>query len=206
MPHSKGHSVLSDFADSHDPQLTFYQNCGFATVDEAAIIFNVALAFQGDWLDIGGHTGWTGMHQAAAGCEVIAVDPMYRVDAFRERALENIGDASVNLFAGTAREFFAQNQKPFDGVMIDGDHLPPHPEEDARNACAWLNERGVIIFHDAIGQPVQDGIRYLISSGFNHKVYWTPHVVTVCWRGEFMPPHHVPDPEVKASVQQHWKI
>lgn len=206
MPHSNGHSVLSDFADSEDPQLTFYHKCGFATHDEAAILFTIARAFRGDWLDIGGHTGWTAMHQAAAGCDVIAVDPMYRVEAFRERTEENIGDAAICLFAGTSREFFSQNRKPFDGVMIDGDHMAPHPEEDARNALAWLNERGVIIFHDAIGTPVQDGIRYLISQGLHHRVYWTPHVLAVCWRGEFSPPHHTPDPAVKAAVMPHWKV
>jgi protein-L-isoaspartate O-methyltransferase len=208
MPHSNGHSVLSDFADSSDPQLTFYQNCGFATHDEAAILWNVAFAFRGEWLDIGGHTGWTAAHLAHPGNNVIAIDPMYRVEAFKARAIENLEAVGlgVSLYAGTSREFFEQNQRSFDGVMIDGDHMAPHPEEDARNACAWLNERGAIIFHDAIGEPVQQGVRYLIGQGFRHRIYWTPHVVAVCWRGDFQPPDHIPDLKVKAAVKAHCKL
>lgn len=67
MAHSFGHDVASDFTD-YPPEhaFAFYQNCGLWTMDEAAILYNVAKTVQpGRCLDIGCHTGWTTAHIAA---------------------------------------------------------------------------------------------------------------------------------------------
>lgn len=192
MAHSMGHNVLSD--------VEHYPECGFWTHDEAAILYHVASAVGGEWADIGAHTGWTACHQAAAGCRVAAVDNMYAVESFRRRAEENIAAAGlesrIELFGAISREFFAAQTRRFDGVVIDGDHEPPVPLEDARDALERLKPRGVILFHDFIGKPVRDGVRWLLENGLRARIYWTPHVVAVCWRGQFHPPPHRPDPAV----------
>lgn len=200
MPHSMGVPVASDFADRpiNDPVFGLYKNCGLWTLGEAAILFNIAKQLKGDWLDIGAHTGWTGAHQAAAGCRVIAVDNMFAVPAFQERFRENVG-ADLRAFEGTSKEFFEycdreKSEGPFSGVVVDGDHCSPCPLQDAVNASKYLAETGVILFHDFIGRPVREGVEFLINAGFNCRVYWTPHMVACCWRGDFTPPDHTRDP------------
>jgi hypothetical protein len=199
-----GHDVLSDFADrpEGDPLLGLYKNCGFWTHSEAAILFNIAKLLKGDWLDIGAHTGWTAVHQAAAGCCVWAVDNMLAVPEFADRFDDNVMeselDEQITPFAGTSNEFFAAETGPhlFSGIVIDGDHCAPCPLEDAKNAESRLTETGVILFHDFIGRPVREGVEYLMSEGFKCKIYWTPHMVACCWRGDLLPPHHIPDPRI----------
>lgn len=218
MPHSFGHDVLSDFADrpADDPVFGLYKNCGFWTHDEAAILYNVAKQIGGAWCDIGCHTGWTSAHIACNGLDTMLVDPMLRVDEFRARMAENIdfawrerGWRSADIYGlsvETSNEFFKILQahhpdRRFAGIVIDGDHCAPCPLQDAQNAAKYLKDRGVILFHDAIGGPVQQGVYWLIDRGFKCKIYSTPHVVACCWRGDFTPPNHIPDPRVKHSVR-----
>lgn len=203
MPHAMGHDVLSDFADRPlDDPLALYKNCGFWTHDEAALLYNIAKQVGGLWLDIGAHTGWTSCHIAAAGCSVIGVDNMLPVYAFGDRFRENVAAAGVDVvpYPGTSAEFFAamdiSGGKLFDGIVIDGDHDRPNPINDAINAAAHLAPNGVILFHDFIGLPVQEAVEYLMGIGFNVRVYWTPHMVACCWRGNFQPPYHQRDPGI----------
>jgi hypothetical protein len=201
MPHSMGVPVGSDWADrpANDPVFGLYKNCGVWTLSEAAILFNIAKRVQGNWLDIGAHTGWTGAHEAAAGNRVFAVDNMLAVPEFAERFRENTREWDITAIAGTSNEFFAKvatyaEPPKFSGVVIDGDHCSPCPLQDAMNAEAYLAENGVILFHDFIGRPVREGVEYLMAAGFKCKVYWTPHIVACCWRGDLHPPDHVRDP------------
>lgn len=202
MGHSMGHDVLSDFADrSADDFLGLYKNCGFWTHDEAAILYNIASQVQGEWVDIGAHTGWTGSHEAVAGCDVTAVDNMFAVPDFHERFRENTEGLKIRAFMGTSNQFFKQcdrmkGEGPFDGVVIDGDHCSPCPWDDAGNARRHLKEDGVILFHDFIGRPVREGVERLQDFGFKCKVYWTPHMIACCWRGDLTPPDHVRDPGI----------
>lgn len=204
MGHSMGHDILSDFADrpAGDPLLGLYKNCGFWTHDEAAILYTIANDLRGEWIDIGCHTGWTSAHVAAGGCEVRAIDPMLGVPEFSERASENLFYAGARAsriprYAMTSKEFFSDlhSSELFSGVVIDGDHMSPCPLEDAKNAADHLETTGVILFHDFIGRPVREGVEYLMSIGFQCRVYWTPHMVACCSRG-FIPPDHVRDPRI----------
>jgi predicted O-methyltransferase YrrM len=202
MPHSMGHDVISDFADKADDDSVFgiFKQCGFWTHDEAAILYNVAKSIGGLWLDIGGLTGWTAAHLAAAGCSVVSVDPMYKNYAFEERTLENLLSAGcclrVGLWPGTSDEFFLAYDKSFDGIVIDGDHVAPQPLSDAINAVERVTGCGVILVHDATHKAAQDGYHYLAEQGWTIKLYHTPHVVALCYRGGFVPPKHVPDPRI----------
>lgn len=268
MGHSMGHLVASDWADKavYDPVFGLYKNCGLWTRDEAAILHNVVESLpQGDWLDIGCHTGWTSWHiQRAKNNYVHYCDPCGFI--FRERIMENSesghGIPGVPL-SMTSNEYFASERMfffnfggqqcirmrdssgewfhgcftwkegkgftkynpdftpTFQGVVIDGDHEPGKPLEDAINAHSVLADTGVIMFHDFIGAPVREAVTWLMDHhpdcasfggpayecdcgrGFKARVYWTPHMVACCWRGDFTPPDHVGDPRINWAPHIH---
>lgn len=208
MPHSRGHSVLSDWSDKSDDDERFaiYRRCGFWTHDEAAILYNCVKQVGGRWIDIGSHTGWTTSHIAEAGASsVIAVDHLYPprcahseyIDRFWLNVRSVGCQGRVSAFGGLSSEFFDQYSSTANGVVIDGDHDAPRPLEDAQNADRVIGESGVILLHDHKGKPVRDASAWLVENGWQRKVYHTPHVVAVCWKGDFVPPEHTPDPNMK---------
>lgn len=210
MGHSFGHDVASDFSDKPDGHpLAFYKNCGLWTMDEAAILYNVAQRMDGFWLDIGAHSGWTSAHiRAATDSYVDAVDPMFAVEEFLDRFTENTAHclACIDIHAMTSKMFFDFRyaiEHPYSGVCIDGDHEPGKPLEDAMHARAHLHPDGVIILHDFMGQPVQEAALWLMDHGFQCRIYDTPHMLACTWRGEFSPPDHVPDQAIDwAEIRQ----
>ena len=103
-------------------------------------------------------------------------------------------------YAGFGRAYLKQPYPNYVLVVIDGDHEPGMPLEDARNAAAHLAPTGVIMLHDGVGKPVREAVQWLMASGFKCRAYFTPHLVFCCWRGAFVPPDHVPDPEVKRQL------
>jgi hypothetical protein len=159
-------------------------------------------------VDIGAHTGWTTMHIMAAGCSCIPVDPIYPAGnkAFGHRLLGNTHGFHnrEGIFDETSNALFKQADAMgclgADLFCIDGDHEPGKPLEDAINAAKHLAETGVIIFHDFTGMPVREAVQYLMAQGFHCRVYFTPHMIALCWRGDFTPPDHVPDPIVKNAM------
>jgi len=204
MGHSFGVDVASDWADKSidDPVFGPYKNCGLWTMEEAAILHNVALAVDGEEaIDIGAHTGWTMAHIEAAGYYVHAVDPCGF--AFEERFDENNPDTTSSLYAEPSDLYFAKHfpRRNFNPslICIDGDHSEGKPLEDAQNAADHLADAGVIMLHDGTGRPVREAVEWLMAHGFKARAYFTPHLVFCCWRGEFTPPDHVPDPIVKAA-------
>lgn len=208
LGHSFGHDVLSDWSDKpdDDPVFGLYKTCGFWTHDEAAILYNIAKGNPGRWLDIGAHTGWTTAHLAAAGCKVTALEPMLRLDEWQRRLEQNLYDRK--LWDGVewmphlrSDEFFATYEpfslQQFRGVVIDGDHNAPYPVNDARCSANRLEDDGVILFHDAMGGPVWQGIYELLDRGFRCHVYFTPHIVAACARNfAAFRIHHIPDPAI----------
>jgi|GEM_PF-2452547 len=208
MPHSFGHDVPSDWADKaeDDPVFGLYKNCGMWTHDEAAILFDVSArltyTFPGSLaLDIGAHTGWTSIHMAAGGMRVIALEPMFAKAEFHQRFRDNV-NGSATAVAQRSDEFFVRRSAGslFRLVCVDGDHEPGKPLEDAQDSAKHLTETGVIIFHDFIGNPVREAVQWLMMEGFKCRVYFTPHVVACCWRGDFAPPDHTPDPDVRRQL------
>lgn len=213
MPHSMGHLVASDWADKadYDPVFGLYKKCGLWTRDEAAILWKCAQRSWGGWVDIGCHTGWTTAHILSGKPTkwthaVTGIDPLLRVEEVADRCRENIatlpGEGDIDWEAETSQDWFAGlNARNHPGLgirgfCIDGDHEPGKPLEDAQNAAKHLAETGVILFHDFTGQPVREAVTWLMDQGFKARVYWTPHIVCVCWRGDFTPPIHVPDQRI----------
>lgn len=193
MPHSKGILIGSDFTDKKpsDPVFGVYKNCGFWTVNEVKILFAVAKQIGGYWLDIGGLTGWTAAHLAAAGCHVASLDPMYKLPEFRSRAVENLTECGfqfqVGLWAGTSKDLFTRSFRLFDGIVIDGDHVPPSPLQDATAASERVKPNGVILFHDANNVSVKPGFEYMAGLGWKVKIYPTSQGVALCYRDGFDP-------------------
>ena len=199
-PQSMGHFALSDFADkpADDPVFAVHKNCQFWTLDEAAILYNCARQFpNGIAADIGSHTGWTSSYlmEAIQGI-VYAVDPMYTNDVFAKRATLNVGERNIAMQPTTADDFFSTMGLPLDVAVIDGNHDSPFPLKDAKGAAAHLDRRGLIMLHDFWGWPIQDAVTYLQKNGFKVMVYATPNGVACCWRGDFKPPIHIPDPSI----------
>jgi len=231
MPHSFGHDVPSDWADKavDDPVFGLYKNCGMWTHDEAAILYNVARETNGQWLDVGSHTGWTTRHIMAGTLHLVhMVDPMYGLPEFTDRMYDNVFRSADPKWLGSAQCFgsipcgipsdvfwehftdFGLDEagnrvcpNTFAGICIDGDHEPGAPLQDAMNAAKHLADTGVIIFHDFIGAPVREGVRYLMELGFHCRVFQTPHMIGLCWRGDFVPPDHVPDPQLVEQLKPH---
>lgn len=199
FPHAKplarspyGHEVL------HDPDL--HAVCGYMTADEAAILYHVAKLRPSVWLEIGSFVGWSAAHLAMAGVAVLAVDQEYTDrNAIKLRAEENLKAAhllaNVELIGNSSDGFFQDAPIDyFDGVFIDGNHDAPEPLRDAQRALTALNARGVIVLHDYAGRPIRDAVDWLFDQGFKVRIYQTPAQLAVCWRGDFTPPGHTPDP------------
>lgn len=204
-PNSQGHTVISDFADKadDDPVFGVHKRCWFWTLDEAAILYNCARKRAGLALDIGSHTGWSTFYLNEAALDVCSVDPMYSNGKFFRRArrdnLKHVGD-EVTLFAMTADEFFESGSYMFDVVVIDGNHSSPCPLNDAKNSTRSLSRDGIILLHDYRGEPIKEAYRWMLANGFQGRTYTTPNGVAVCWREEFTPPEHVPDPKLEPCV------
>lgn len=212
MPHSFGKEVASDWADKadDDPVFGLYKNCGLWTMEEAAILYNVAKTLDlGSSLDIGSHTGWTTAHIVKGmGGPCDAVDPMLRLVDFNLRMFANCSSAlnldkvTITAWSDTSSEFFPKDKLWYYSLIcIDGDHEPGKPLEDAKNAAAHLAPTGVIMLHDGIGRPVREAVEWLMGNGFKARVFWTPHLVFCCWRGDFTPPEHRPDPALLHQMQ-----
>lgn len=200
MGHSFGHDVPSDWRDKDeaDPVFGLYKNCGMWTQDEAAILYSVARKVKGNWVDVGSHSGWTAAHIIAGGAtHVDMVDPLYADGRFVNRAVANMARYSGRwqLRAQTSAAFFDDPRvHAADGIVIDGDHEPDEPLKDAIAAAEHLSPFGVILFHDFVGLPVREAVRYLMTQcGMRCKLYLTPHVVACCWwshSNPFTPPVH----------------
>lgn len=206
LPYSLGHDVPSDWADKadSDPVLGIYKACGCWTHDERAILHNVARQIRGTWLDIGAATGITTAHLARDVDRVIAIEPMFSLPEFYSRFAANVSiqltAGRVMPWAGRSDQYFyvwdGAGGRTFDGVVVDGDHNHPVPMNDAIGAWCRLKDRAVVLFHDFRGAPVWDAAKWLVDQGMRFKVYFTPHMVCLCWRGEFAPPEHQRDTSV----------
>lgn len=84
------------------------------------------------YLEIGVHTGVS--FESILCDEKVGVDPS-----------DNYPNISYKL---TSDEFFAQNNKKFDVVFIDGLHLNEQVQKDFENAFNCLNDGGAIVLHD----------------------------------------------------------
>lgn len=199
--YSLGVPVPSDWADKadDDPVFGLWKYCGCWTEEEREILIGCVRQLRGHWLDIGAATGLTTAYLIEAGAAVTAIDPMLNHPEFSQRFMENVGRSGLTYrhYPMTSAEWFeANSHRTIWGAVIDGDHESPHPLNDAKGAYAMLRDTGAILLHDFRGGGIWDAGKYLADQGMKWRVYYTPHMVFLAWRGDFKPPDHTRDPEI----------
>jgi len=178
---------------------------GFLSRDEAHILYNLALPFQGQRaLEIGCWMGWSACHLALAGVELDVVDPMLAQAEFYESVQASLQWAGVadrtTLIPGysppAVEAIAAQHQRKWPLIFIDGDHETVGPLLDAI-ACEKLAEDdALVVFHDLASPYVAEGLEYFRRRGWQTRVYQTMQIMGVAWRGQVSPLDHHPDPRV----------
>lgn len=198
-PWSLGHSIPSD--PDYEPD-----NC-FMSHDEAAILYHCAAAIyqtaNAGWVDIGCRFGWTSVHIGSAHCGVMCVDQVLSRQYAQERFERNMRDFWHTILsvshvpsAEYLRFAAAHDHDEYAGFCIDANHDAPEPTNDARGCLKIAAPDCCMVFHDFRGRPIRDAVRFLMGEGFHARVYWTPAMMAVCWRGNFKPPVHVRDPAI----------
>ncbi|ABA20489.1 conserved hypothetical protein [Trichormus variabilis ATCC 29413] len=188
------------------------QEVGFVSRDEAHILYNTALKFQGKKaLEIGCWMGWSACHLALGGVELDVIDPMLAEQLFNESVTESLKLAgvkeSVNLIPGYSpqkvEEIANQFQRKWSLIFIDGHHEAPAPLNDAI-ICEQLAEPdALILFHDLASPDVGQGLDYLKEKGWNTMVYQTMQIMGVAWRGNVEPVIHQPDANIDWQLPPH---
>lgn len=70
-----------------------------------------------------------------------------KIECLKKDAVDPNSDKCVKL---TSDEFFAQNEKMYSVIFIDGDHTKEQARKDIINAMKCLREDGCIILHDVL--------------------------------------------------------
>lgn len=187
---------------------------GFLSRDEAHILYNTALRFQGKrCLEIGCWFGWSTCHLALAGVELDVIDPILEKPEFYESIAKSLEEAgvldSVNLVGGSSPqkvwELATKLQRKWSLIFIDGNHEAPGPLNDAIVCEQLAAEDALILFHDLNSPDVAQGLDYLKKQGWNTLIYQTMQIMGVAWRGNVEPVEHQPDPKVFWFLPEHLK-
>ncbi len=184
---------------------------GFLSRDEAQILYNTALQFQGKRaLEIGCWMGWSACHLALAGVELDVIDPLLaRSDIYESvhSSLEAAGVADrVNLVQGYSPqqvELLASQQRRWSLIFIDGNHEAPGPLQDAIACEPYAEADAAIVFHDLASPDVAQGLDYFRERGWNTLVYQTMQIMGVAWRGKVTPVVHQCDRAVSWQLPAH---
>lgn len=185
---------------------------GFASRDEAHILYNTALKFKGKRaLEIGCWLGWSACHLALAGIELDVVDPLLSIPEF----YESVGDSlkasgvlsRVKLVGGYSpqkvEDLATQLQHKWSLIFIDGNHDAPGPLNDAIACDRLAEDDALILFHDLASPEVAQGLDYLKQKGWQTMVYQTMQIMGVAWRGHVEPIMHQPDPKINWVLPSH---
>jgi hypothetical protein len=120
---------LAGHTSLHDNEL--FAGCGYATHDEAAILYYLARLFPGIWIEIGAHTGWTSSHLAAGEAIVLAFEPEFTHAGYNR--------------TGSCEKFFARYMENTQAVGKDygfGVHTMVSPDFSGREV---MTEAGPIV-------------------------------------------------------------
>ena len=197
------------YVDRRDPE------CGFVSRDEAAILFNTALMFKGQpALEIGCWMGWSACHMALGGVHLTVIDPLLDQLPNQESVPQSLSSAigsfgtfgTLSLVPGRSPQKvdeLASGAQKWALFFIDGDHVAPHPLNDAMACERHAYDDAMILFHDLASPDVAQALSYLAGVGWNTMVYNTMQIMGVAWRGKVDPVAHIPDPKVPWSVPEH---
>lgn len=187
-------------------------DCGFVNRDEASILYNNALLFQGKaCLEIGCWRGWSSVHLAMASGSLDIIEPLFDDPNVVKGIVASFDAAGVlekvRLHAGyspAAVDQLAQaNGTRWSLVFIDGNHEGEASRLDAEAAIRNCAETAMILFHDLASPDVASGLDMLRNAGWRTMVYQTMQIMGVAWRGEVEPVAHTPDPKIFWTLPRH---
>lgn len=184
---------------------------GFASRDEASILFNSALTMRGKpALEIGCWRGWSACHLALGGVDLDVIDPVLKKPDFLASVTESLEAAGVprevRLHAARSPEMvheLAASGKRWNLIFIDGNHEAPGPRDDAAACAVHAADDALVLFHDLAAPDVAAGLDHFRDAGWETLVYMTAQIMGVAWRGGAKPIHHMPDPAVRWPVPDH---
>jgi predicted O-methyltransferase YrrM len=194
------------YVDSRAPTI------GFASRDEAHILYNIALLFQNQMaLEIGCWLGWTACHLALGGVKLDVIDPILARDEFRKSVNHSLAAAGVlehvHLVAGASplaiSEIAGAKSRKWALIFIDGDHNHPGPIQDAVACEALAEQNAMVVFHDLISPDVARGLEFYRAMGWKTRIYQTMQIMGIAYRGSISPPQHYPDPAVNWVMPEH---
>jgi predicted O-methyltransferase YrrM len=189
-----------------------HPHMGFLSRDEAHILYNTALKFQGKAaLEIGCWMGWSACHLALGGVTLDIVDPVLEQPEAYASVSQSLHAAGVSdtirLIPGYSpekvQEIADQRACKWSLIFIDGNHEAPYPFKDAE-LCEQLAEAdAAILFHDLASPDVAEGLECLRQKGWNTMIYQTMQIMGVAWRGNVEPVKHQPDPNITWYLPEH---
>lgn len=188
-----------------------YPTMGFMNRDEATLLHNIALQFAGKRvLEIGCWMGWSTCHLALSPVQVDVVDPILADPVFRESIEASLVAAGVadrvtlhDTPSPAGVVAAAQNGAPWSLIVVDGDHEGTAPMRDVEASLVHAAADCAFVFHDLTSPDVAEGLRLLEASGFMVLLYQTQQIMGLAWRGNVVPPGHVPDPAVAWQLPHH---
>lgn len=206
------HIAHNWYVDARSPQM------GFVSRDEAAILYNQALAFAGKpAVEIGCWRGWSSVHLALGGVLLDIIDPVLGDAAHRDDvagAIDRAGCsgnvrlhpvASPDGVAGVA----AARGVPWSLAFIDGDHEGAAPLNDVLAILPHMAADCAILFHDVAAPDVAAALPALEAAGFNIRLFQTMQIMAIAWRGAVPIAAHVPDRHIVWELPHHligWPI
>ena len=194
------------YTDRRNPEV------GFASRDEAAILYNSALLFRGkSCLEVGCWRGWSAVHLALGSCSLDIIDPVFADPEFAESVLNSCEGAGVRGFVtlhtgfspGAIDELSRATGKKWSLAFIDGDHEGDAPRLDAEAVMRNAADTAMVLFHDLASPAVAAGLNAMRNAGWRTMIYQTMQIMGVAWRGNVEPVAHIPDPKVFWTLPRH---
>lgn len=194
------------YTDRRNPEV------GFASRDEAAILYNSALLFRGKpCLEVGCWRGWSAVHLALGSRSLDIIDPVFADPEFTQSVLNSCEDAGVRGFVtlhtgfspGAIDELSRATGKKWSLAFIDGDHEGDAPRLDAEAVMRYAADTAMVLFHDLASPSVAAGLNAMRNAGWRTMIYQTMQIMGVAWRGNVEPVAHIPDPKVFWTLPRH---
>ncbi|MEY8120390.1 TylF/MycF/NovP-related O-methyltransferase [Falsihalocynthiibacter sp. BN13B15] len=188
-------------------------NIGVLSVDEGAILYNAALPFEGKrGLEIGCHLAFSTAHLLKAGLDLDVIDPALgnavHLEAVQDNLNHSVPDNQPRLHAGFSPGIVnlvhsALPLTKWSFAFIDGLHDGSAPLDDACTVEPLMASTAAVMFHDLTCPDVARGLQYYANAGWQTKIYETMQVMGIAWRGDYLPPEHIPDAGTSVSGMEH---
>ncbi len=205
-PHLRRQITHNWYVDRRAPTV------GFVSRDEASILYNTALMFEGlPSLEIGCWRGWSTVHIALGTHSLDAIDPILTDSATREELVETLRRAGVHDRVSLVplaspegvERVAAETGKRWSFAFIDGDHSGDAPLTDAAVVQRFAASDALIILHDLAAPEPAAALAYLRDQGWTTAIYQTMQIMGVATRGRCRPVAHIPDPSQQWSLPEH---